>query len=138
MAENTTKTYLFISSDKTTWRKICEIKDYPDEGGEPEKLETTTLGDEVQTYIDGVGTNDAKEFTANYDLVTYKEIKELKGTPLKVCLSFGLNGAGGQFVCDGTLNVSFVGKGVNEVREMKITFTPSSAFTLSTTVITVE
>ncbi len=138
MNSSSKHTYLYVSEDKTTWKKLFDIKDYPDQGNDPEQLETTTLSDTAHTYIEGLEANESKEFTLNYDLESYKSITELKGKEISVCLSFGENGELGQFVCTGYLTVGFIGKGVNEVREMKVTLTPTSQFELHEEIITVS
>ena len=48
------------------YAKLIDIKDFPDLGGAPEMLETTTLSDSMQTYIPGIQSLDGLEFTANY------------------------------------------------------------------------
>ena len=130
MNSSSKHTYLFIKSE-TAWTKPVDIKDYPDQGNDPEQLETTTLADEAHTYIEGLEANSSKEFTANYDLDQYKALEALKGKEVDICLSFGKTGEYGQFVCKGYVRVGFIGKGVNEVREMKITITPTTQFGLT-------
>lgn len=44
---------------------LCPITDFPDLGGEPEMLQTTTLGDKAHTYIEGIQSMDALTFTTN-------------------------------------------------------------------------
>lgn len=69
MAISTYKIFLMQSADgKSTWEKLIDIKDFPDLGGTPEMLETTTLSDSMQTYIPGIQSLDALEFTSNYTL----------------------------------------------------------------------
>ena len=50
----------------TDYEKLIDIKEFPDLGGDPEMLETTTLSDNMQTYIAGIQSLDALSFTANY------------------------------------------------------------------------
>lgn len=59
----------------TTWTKLVDIKEFPDLGGDPEMLETTTLSDKMQTYIAGIQSMDGLSFTANYTLADYKTLK---------------------------------------------------------------
>lgn len=138
MNSSTKHTYLLINEDGSTWKNLVNIKDYPDQGNDKEQLETTTLADEAHTYIEGLASNGAKDFTANYNLDKYKEIEKLKGKEVNLCLSFGENGEYGQFTCKGYISVNFIGKGVNEVREMKITITPTTPLTLVEETITVS
>ena len=64
MAISTYKVFLMKKTSET-WSKLIDIKDFPDLGGSPELLETTTLSDKMQTYIPGIQSLDALEFTAN-------------------------------------------------------------------------
>lgn len=49
----------------STYEILCPITDFPDLGGEPEMLQTTTLGDKAHTYIEGIQSMDALTFTTN-------------------------------------------------------------------------
>ena len=54
MAISTYKVFLMKKADTgEQWSKLIDIKEFPDLGGEPEMLETTTLSDNMQTYIAG-------------------------------------------------------------------------------------
>ncbi len=140
MAISTYKVFLMESTDgKTTWSKVIDIKDFPDLGGTPEMLETTTLSDGMQTYIPGIQSLDALEFTANYNLEDYKKLKQMKGTEKHLAVWFGgtesgdtvtPTGTDGKFKFKGQLSVYPVGGGVNEVVDMKITIAPSTPITL--------
>lgn len=140
MAISTYKIFLMQSADgKSTWEKLINIKDFPDLGGTPEMLETTTLSDGMQTYIPGIQSLDALEFTANYNLEDYKKLKQMKGTEKHLAVWFGgtesgdtvtPTGTDGKFKFKGQLSVYPVGGGVNEVVDMKITIAPSTPITL--------
>lgn len=140
MAISTYKIFLMQSADgKSTWGKLIDIKDFPDLGGTPEMLETTTLSDGMQTYIPGIQSLDALEFTANYNLEDYKKLKGMKGTEKHLAVWFGgtesgdtvtPTGTDGKFKFKGQLSVYPVGGGVNEVVDMKITIAPSTPITL--------
>lgn len=140
MAISTYKIFLMQSADgKSTWEKLIDIKDFPDLGGTPEMLETTTLSDSMQTYIPGIQSLDALEFTANYNLEDYKKLKQMKGTEKHLAVWFGgtesgdtvtPTGTDGKFKFKGQLSVYPVGGGVNEVVDMKITIAPSTPITL--------
>ena len=60
-----------------------------DLGGTPEMLETTTLTDRMQTYIPGIQSLDALEFTSNYTLDEYKKLKALDGIENDYAVWFG-------------------------------------------------
>ena len=78
MAINTYKTFLMIKKD-SDWEKLIDIKDFPDLGGAPEMLETTTLSDSMQTHIPGIQSLDSLEFSTNYSLNDYKKLNALEG-----------------------------------------------------------
>lgn len=144
MAISTYKIFLMkgeTSSDTTTYSKLIDIKDFPDLGGSPEMLETTTLSDKMQTYVPGIQSLDALEFTANYTKTDFTTLKALEGTSTKFAVWFGAtetggvltpDGSDGKFEFEGILSVFPVGGGVNEVVDMTITIAPSTAITLGT------
>lgn len=121
-----------------TWSKVCCIKDYPDMGGTPSAIECTTLCDEQQRFVEGVKSGEQLSFTANYTASDYSAIQALASAKHKFGLWFGANAQGepdghdGKFEFEGTISVSLVGKGVDEVREMLITITPSTGVSFDT------
>jgi hypothetical protein len=140
MAISTYKTFL-MKKNATVYEKVIDIKDFPDLGGSPETLETTTLTNKMQTSIPGIQKMDALEFTCNYTLNDYKTLKALEGTETDYAVWFGGTEASGTVTPDGTngkyafkgyLSVYPVGGGVNEVVEMKVTITPSTEIALVT------
>lgn len=128
MATSSYKTFLMHSTDGTDYTKLAPIKNYPDLGGEPEMLETTTLEDGVATNIVGIQSSDSKTFTMNYDKTVYTSLKALEGSEQYFAVWFGgtLNsdgtvtptGSEGKFEFKGTISTYATGHGVNEVREM--------------------
>ena len=114
-----------------TYSKLIDIKDFPDLGGAPEMLETTTLSDNMTTYIPGIQSLDALEFTANYTLADFKKIKAMEGTDTSFAVWFGADGADGKFEFNGQISAFPVGGGVNEVVGMTITIAPSTPITLA-------
>ena len=141
MAINTYKVFLMKKgSSGDTWTKLINIKEFPDLGGEPEMLETTTLSDNMQTYISGIQSLDGLSFTANYTMEDFKTLKALEGTKESYAVWFGgtesggsltPDGSNGKFSFDGELSVYPVGGGVNEVVNMNITIAPSTPITFS-------
>lgn len=141
MAISTYKVFLMKKeSGDTDYSKLIDIKEFPDLGGEPEMLETTTLSDNMQTYIAGIQSLDAMSFTANYTLKDYKTLKNLEGKTVSYSVWFGGTGDGstltptgsdGKFDFDGELSVYPVGGGVNEVVNMNITIAPSTPIELN-------
>ena len=140
MASSTYKTFLMKKGTGDSYTKLVDIKDFPDIGGSPELLETTTLSDSMQTYIEGIMSADAMEFTINYDLDTYETLLAMKGTETEFAIWFGgtesngevtPSGSEGKFEFKGYLSVRVLGKGVNEVKEATISIAPSTPITLA-------
>ena len=134
MAISTYKIFLMKKSSPA-YEKLIDIKDFPDLGGAPEMLETTTLSDNMQTYIPGIQSLDALEFTANYTKEDFTKLKALEGQKIELAVWFGGTGEGasltptgsdGKFEFEGQLSVFPVGGGVNEVVDMTITIAPST------------
>ena len=120
------------------WEKLIDIKNFPDLGGAPEMLETTTLSDGMQTYIPGIQSLDGLEFTANYDKTEFDKLKEMEGTEHEFSVWFGgtvsggkvtPTGDNGKFDFGGQLSVFPVGGDVNAVVEMTISIAPSTPIT---------
>lgn len=140
MAISTYKVFLMKKENAgSTWKKLVDIKDFPDLGGSPEMLETTTLSDNMQTYIPGVQSLDALEFTANYTKTDFDSLKALENKEDEYAVWFGGTAGGdtitpdgkdGKFKFKGQLSVYPVGGGVNEVVDMKITIAPSTPITV--------
>lgn len=139
MAISTYKIFLMMMQDSgSTYAKLVDIKDFPDLGGAPEMLETTTLSDKMQTYIPGIQSIDALEFTANYTKTDFDKLKALEGQNKKFAVWMGAtesggtltpSGSDGKFEFEGQLSVFPVGGGVNEVVDMTITIAPSTPIT---------
>lgn len=139
MAISTYKIFLMSSTDGSTYTKLIDIKSFPDLGGAPEMLETTTLSDAMQTYIPGIQSLDALEFEANYTKEDFAKLKALEGKEQQYAVWFGGTGEGktltptgsdGKFKFKGQLSVYPVGSGVNEVVNMNINIAPSTPITL--------
>ena len=120
------------------YEKLVDIKDYPDIGGSPETLETTTLSDGMQTYINGIQSSEAMEFTVNYDSETFDTIDAMADAEQEFAIWFGgteeagivtPTGDEGKFEFKGFISIRVSGKGVNEVREAVISIAPSTVIT---------
>lgn len=139
MAAISTYKIFLMKKSTDTYAKLVDIKDFPDLGGAPEMLETTTLSDKMQTYIPGIQSNDALEFTSNYNKTDFTTLKALEGEETEFAVWFGGTEAGGvvtptgtdgKFNFKGYLSVFPVGGGVNEVVDMTINIAPSTAITV--------
>ena len=137
MAISTYKVFL-MKKTESTYGKLSDIKDFPDLGGAPDMLETTTLSDGAQTYILGIQSQDALEFTANYTKTDYDTLKALEGTELDLAVWFGgtvangvatPTGSDGKYEFKGELTVHIAGGGVNEVVDMTISIAPKTVIT---------
>ena len=130
MAISTYGISLMYKAEGSSYEKLVDIKDFPDLGGAPEMLETTTLSDNMQTYIPGIQSLDALEFTANYTKEDYTKIKAMEGKDTDFAVYFGTDGADGKFLFSGQVSAFPVGGGVNEVVSMTITIAPSTPITV--------
>lgn len=140
MAISTYKIFLMKKAAAgDAYEKLIDIKEFPDLGGSPEMLETTTLSDNMQTYIPGIQSLDALEFTANYTKDDFTKLKALEGQEADFAVWFGGTGEGGtltptgtdgKFEFKGQLSVFPVGGGVNEVVDMNISIAPSTPITM--------
>ena len=141
MAISTYKIFLMKKvTTGETYEKVIDIKDFPDLGGAPEMLETTTLSDKMQTYIPGIQSLDALEFTANYTKTDFTKLKALEGKEESYAVWFGgeetdgvltPTGSDGKFEFKGQLSAFPVGGGVNEVVDMTVTIAPSTPITVA-------
>lgn len=139
MAISTYKIFL-MHKVSSNYEKLIDIKDFPDLGGAPEMLETTTLSDNMQTYIPGIQSLDALEFNANYTKSDFDTLKAMEGTEKDFAVWFGgtesggvltPTGSDGKFEFKGQLSVFPTGGGVNEVVGMTITIAPSTPITVA-------
>lgn len=108
---------------------ISGLTDIPDMGATPEKLDVTTLTDEVRKYISGVKDFGDLEFTfiyesgadGNYAILNgIAEQEENKNGLTKCSVTFP---DGASFAFEGEISLRIVGVGVNAV----ITFVMSVA-----------
>ena len=140
MAISTYKVFLMHKgASESAYTKLIDIKEFPDLGGDPEMLETTTLSDKMQTYIAGIQSLDGLSFKANYDLTNFKALKALEGKNEKYAVWFGgtenagtltPTGSDGKYSFDGQLTAYPTGGGVNEVVDIGITIAPSTPIQL--------
>lgn len=90
--------YKFTGDAKPTsltgGEKVVDITSFPAMGGNPEKIDVTTLTDHIQKQINGVQQLDDLEFGSNYTLEDYKKLKGLEGTVAWYGLVFGASSAG--------------------------------------------
>lgn len=132
MAISSYMTYLMQKENDSNYTKLVDIKDFPALGGEPERIDVTTLSDSQYLYIPGIQTMEAMTFTANYDADTFEKLKTLEGAANEYAVWFGATPAGvpdgsrGKTSFTGELSVYIDGASVNEAVNMKITIMPTT------------
>ena len=138
MAISTYKSFL-MHKNASTWEKLVDIKSFPDLGGAPELLETTTLTDGMTTNIMGIQSLDALEFECNYTKEDYTKLKALEGKDSDYAVWLGgteasgsvtPTGSDGKFEFKGQLAVYVNGGGVNEVVNMTVSIAASTPITM--------
>ena len=140
-AISTYQTYLmYKASGATSYAKLIDIVSFPDIGSEPDTIETTSLTDDMQTFIPGIISSDGNwTFGANYTASNYSSIKALNdGAEKDLALWFGGSGAGasatptgskGKFTFKGYVTPTISGGGVNEKVTMNVVVTVSGQVT---------
>lgn len=104
---------------------LVPIKEYPDLGGEPEKIDTTDLSaTRFRTDILGLQDSPDLTFTANYTKENYEKIENI-AEENTYRLVLGNEGEHGIFEWTGDISVFLVGAGVDDVREMTIVMNAS-------------
>lgn len=107
----------------TIGTKDYVIKDFPSILGQRSALETTTLSDDAQTFIQGIRQqSDSFPFLANYDPTVYDEINKLTGE--QECKLTFSDGSG--YSWNGYVSASVNEGSVDAVLEMTISVTPAS------------
>lgn len=135
-ATNTYMTFLMHSTDGKAYTKLADIISYPDMGGSPNTIDTTTLSNRMMTSILGLQSSDALEFPTLYTPTLYAQLKGLENKTEKYALYLGGNDTGtgdptptgelGTFKFDGMLSARLTGGGVNEARKITITLVATS------------
>ena len=99
------------------------IKDFPSLLGKRSSLETTTLKDDAQTFIQGIRQqSESFDFTANYDATVMDTLNKLNAVQ-KCSLTFS-DGSG--YTWDGMISASANEGAVDAVVEMTISIVPVS------------
>ena len=121
----------------TAWENLTPIKSFPDLGGEPERIDVTTLSDAMRKYIPGVQDVASSTFNANYDSLEYTKINNLSGSQEDYAIWFGAtgdigsevpDGHDGKFEWTGDIMAYVKGGDVNSAVEMTIVTFPSTDF----------
>ncbi len=136
IALHTQKTYLFVSdsTDGSTFTKLIDIKDFPDLGGEPAKIEVTTMSAEkTKQYIPGLQDVENFSIKANFTPDNWEKIEAIKDVR-KFQLRLGENGENGVFEGKGPVMCYKNGASPDGVHEMTVVITPENGFVYKTSV----
>ena len=141
-AITTFKAYLMkgTGTGTLTWAKLVDIKDFPDLGAAPERLDKTTLSDPIRLYEPGIQDLDEMAFTTNYNKTDFATLKALENQELDLGVWFGASESGGVYTPDGSdgkftfkgkLSVFVNGGGVNEIVDMTISIALTAPITFA-------
>lgn len=135
---STYKTYLmYKASGSDTYEKLCDIKSFPDLGGEPERIDVTTLSDPQRKYVPGVQDISSSTFTANYIAADMTKINALSGNQTEFAIWIGATtangvdtptGSDGKWEWTGDIMAFKTGGDVNAAQDMTIVTFPSTTF----------
>ncbi len=128
IALQTQKTYLYVSdsTEGNNFTKLIDIKDFPDLGGEPAKIEVTTLSAErYKQYIAGLQDVENFSLKANYTKANWEKIEAIKDVR-KFQLRIGENGEHGIFELKGPVMCYKNGASPDGVHEMTVVITPEN------------
>lgn len=136
---STYKTYLMYKATTaaTQYTKLLDIKSFPDLGGEPERIDVTTLSDKIRKYTPGVQDLSSFTFNANYIAADYQKVLALEGQQTDYAIWIGAetsnnvdtpNGENGKWSWTGDVSVFKAGGDVNAAQDMTITMYPSTDF----------
>ena len=121
MAISTYMTVLKYGADSPSTEIV--IKDFPSLLGKRNALETTTLSDDAQCFIQGIrAQSESFDFTANYDPTVYAALNELNSIQ-KCSLEFS-DGSG--YTWDGYISASVNEGSVDAVLEMTVSIVPAT------------
>lgn len=137
---STYKTYLMYKpNEDASYTRLLDIKSFPDLGGEPERIDVTTLSDNIRKYCAGVQDLTSFQFKANYIASDYSRLIGLVGKQTEYAVWIGAakvngvdvpNGHDGKWEWTGDVAVFKSGGDVNAPQEMTITMFPSTDFTI--------
>jgi hypothetical protein len=113
---------MYKKASGSTYEKLVDIKNFPDLGGTPETIDTTTLSDSMRTSVPGIIELDILAFECNYVKEDFDRCKALDNVETEYAIYLGNDKAGsdGKFYFKGK-SVTFVTcGGVNEAVGMTV------------------
>lgn len=118
----------------TTYTDLKGLKEIPELGGEPEKVEVTTLADTAKQYEYGITDYGDLEFKFNYENSSanspYRVLRELAEDKTKTDFELTLKD-GTKFTWSAIPNVKLGGGGVNAAMEFTLTMALQSDITVT-------
>lgn len=126
MAKCTNVTFLMHKgAEDSDFKKLLDITEYPDLGGEKEKLDVTTLSDKKKRTINGIEDVNDLNFKAWYEKADYEKLLAIQeaGTVDKYQLWFGDSGEDGIWEWEGIMAVYPNSGSSNNAREMSFSIT---------------
>lgn len=130
MAKCTNKTFLMHKAkDAESFAKLIDITEYPDLGGEKEKIDVTTLSDTKKRTINGIEDTGDLQFKSWYEKADYEKLLAIQeaGTVDTYQLWFGENGEDGIWEWSGIMAVYPNTGSSNNAREMTFSITDEGA-----------
>ena len=130
MAKCTNTTFLMHKKKgESEFSKLIDITEYPDLGGDKEKLDVTTLSDTRKRTINGVEDAGDLKFKAWYEKIDYEKLLAIQEaeTVDTYQLWFGENGEDGIWEWEGILAVYPNSGSSNNAREMSFSITDEGA-----------
>ncbi len=130
MAKCTNKTFLMRkAADGEVFAKLIDITEYPDLGGEKEKIDVTTLSDTKKRTINGIEDTGDLQFKSWYEKADYEKLLAIQeaGTVDTYQLWFGENGEDGIWEWSGIMAVYPNTGSSNNAREMTFSITDEGA-----------
>lgn len=134
----TIRAYLMMEGDSDdAFEKLCDIRSFPEIGGEPNMIDTTTMSDDEETAVEGIKKRPgASNFDARFTKDMWKKIKDLEGQTKKFQLWFGATAEGEpdghlcKFGGAGTANVRLKSGAIDSIVEASVSLTMSEPFKL--------
>lgn len=130
MAKCTNKTFLMHkATGGDSFAKLIDITEYPDLGGEKEKIDVTTLSDTKKRTINGIEDTGDLQFKSWYEKADYVKLLAIQeaGTVDTYQLWFGEDGADGIWEWSGVMAVYPNTGSSNNAREMTFSITDEGA-----------
>lgn len=123
MAVSTAGTYLMYKATEgaSSYTKLCDITNYPDLGGSPNKIDITDLScKNMKKSMMGLQEAPELNFECMYDKEVFKTISALNDS-YHFAMYFGdETGVDGKYGWEGKVTVYVNGGGVDEARKMTV------------------